>query len=494
MQLSKTDYINFLKHPAWMWLKKHEKALMADLESGSNPYIKAGKIFESFVEKNYPEGVTIGFNNYDEYLTMPHRTQTALSDPIVTTIFQSRFEKDSLTCVPDIVIKVRDNVVDLFEIKASSKVEPKHQYDLAFQKHVIELCGLRVENCKIILVNTNYVRLGEIDPEQLIVIEDVTNAVSLLKEETITNIDKALQTLHQSSCPDKNPSQLQFESLKNWMNIYRHFVTLPDDSIYNLNRLTVKQLQEFELEHISLITDLSDDQHLRKEQQVQVKVTKEDRILIDHDSISMFLDQLQFPLYFLDYETASSVIPPFDRTKPHQQVPFQFSLHILETPESELKHVGYLHSENSNPVEPLSKTLQSSIGEKGTVLVWYEGFEKERNNEMGKMYPEFENFYQTLNGRVVDLMLPFSCGWYADRRFFGSASIKKVLPVIVPELSYQSLKIQEGGTAQTTWMETFLEGKNQDHKEQILQDLDHYCTLDTLAMVKIYQFLIGLKQ
>jgi hypothetical protein len=491
MQLSKTDYITFLKHPAWMWLKKHAKETLAAIEIQSNTYAEGGELFETYAEKLFPEGITIGFNTYDEYVVQPERTREALQEPSAV-VFQGRFEKDSLTCVSDIVVHVTEHVVDLYEIKASTRVDPLHEYDLAFQKHILELCGYVVENCKLILVNTEYIRLGDIDPEQLVVITDVTNAVSQLSKQTSDQIEQALRVLHQPFCPDLNPTLLRFESLKHWMPIYRSLKTVPDESIYDLTRLSVKQLQEFEEHHIELLSEITDQVALRKEQQIQVQAVQSKKILIDIEKIKQFLDSCVFPLYFLDYETISSVIPPFDRVKPYQQVPFQYSLHILSSIDSQIEHTGYLHRESSNPVEQLSVSLKQHIGEQGTIFVWYEGFEKERNKEMAQMCPAYEHMYTTMNERIKDLMLPFSSGWYADARTHGSASIKKVLPVLLPDLSYENLTIKEGGTASRIWMETCVQGKYQDNKEQLFHDLDEYCTRDTYAMVKIYQFLTEL--
>jgi hypothetical protein len=156
---------------------------------------------------------------------------------------------------------------------------------------------------------------------------------------------------------------------------------------------------------------------------------------------------------------------------------------------ADVEHREYLHRENSDPSRPLVEQLMQDIGTEGTVLVWYEGFEKARNSELGDMLPEYKNAMEAINYRVVDLMLPFKNKWYDDPRFEGSASIKQVLPVLCPELSYKTLGIQEGGAAQRLWMEAVLDQKRADQKDQILDDLLEYCKLDTFAMVEIYSKL-----
>jgi hypothetical protein len=162
---------------------------------------------------------------------------------------------------------------------------------------------------------------------------------------------------------------------------------------------------------------------------------------------------------------------------------------MLSAPGAELEWHEYLHRDNSDPARPLAEQLIKDIGTKGSVLVWYEGFEKARNKELGDMLPEYKDAMEAINKRVVDLMTPFKQKWYDDPRFEGSASIKNVLPVLCPELSYKALGIQEGGSAQRLWMEAVLDGKRADQKEQILADLLEYCKLDTLAMVRIWQEL-----
>jgi hypothetical protein len=214
-----------------------------------------------------------------------------------------------------------------------------------------------------------------------------------------------------------------------------------------------------------------------------------DKRIIDKNKISEFIHNIKYPLYFFDYETFSSVIPPFDGIKPYQQVPFQYSLHILQDPNAQIQHKEYLHLEDTHPGLPLLQRLKEDIGDKGTVFVWYEKFEKGRNKELGEMFPEYGDFMQSVNNRIVDLMIPFSEGWFVDRDFFGSASIKKVLPVLVTELSYKEFAIQEGASAQRIWMETILDGKNSNTKNKILTDLIEYCKLDTLAMVQLYKVL-----
>ena len=186
----------------------------------------------------------------------------------------------------------------------------------------------------------------------------------------------------------------------------------------------------------------------------------------------------------------AAVVPYFDGHRPYQQIPSQYSLHILDSPDAELRHKEYLHRENSDPSLPIAQHLIEDIGDHGSIITWNMSFEKACNVTLGTINPEFADDMAAINDRVVDLMIPFKPknGWYSDPRFEGSASIKKVLPVVVPSLSYKTLGIQNGGAAQSLWMQAVLDG-TRDDKENILDDLLKYCSLDTLAMVEIYNVL-----
>ena len=489
MQISKSDYMLFLKHPAWLWLKKHDKSKLPHVDEETRAIFAAGNLFESYAEQLFPSGVRRSFTDYDEYLSLPTRTQKALDEGAVT-IFQGRFEYQQLTFICDVITKVGDKEVDLYEIKSSTKVKPEHVDDLAFQTVVLEACGYGVRKIAVIHVNGDYVRHGNINSKEITAISDITAKVIEKREETKANIKKALQVIASSKIPDISPSFARMGSLADWIEIYQGLTTVDPESIYDLVSIGASKIGRLEELKIKRLIDIQDEFPLTDKQRLQVQATRQGREIVNKSAVKKFLNKLVFPLYFLDYETLSSVIPYFDGLSPYQDVPFQYSLHVLEKPDGEIKHKMYLHKENSNPAEALSQSLKSDIGIKGSILVWNEGFEKNCNESLGRLLPKFKSFYKRLNSRIVDLMTPFSSDWYVHKDFHGSASLKKVLPVLVTELSYDELGIYEGNMAQRLWMEAVLDGKRDDSKEQILNDLEAYCKLDTLAMVEIYKQLL----
>jgi hypothetical protein len=489
MQISKSEYMMYLKHPAWLWLKKHDKNKLPPVDDDTQAMFDAGFLFESYAEQLFPNATRLGFENYAEYKTLTARTEAAIRSG-AETIIQGRFEAGEITCICDVLVRVGDKKFDLYEIKSSTQAKSEHEIDLAFQVAVIEGAGYQVGKISVVHVNNQFVRNGEVKAEDLAMTVEITDKVRSLAERTARNIGAALAVANSPKCPDLSPGHTRMGAFGEWLGIYKTLAEVDEYSIYHLCSPGYVDMRQLEKMGIEKIADIPEDFELSEKQRNQVKATKTGEVFIDKAKIKKFLSGLKFPLYFLDYETLSSVVPYFDGLGPYKQLPFQYSLHVLETPESELKHYEYLHSDNTNPVTPLSETLKSQIGDKGTVLVWFQGFEKSCNELMGLMAPEYKDFYAEVNARVEDLMTPFSTSAYVHKDFFGSASIKKVLPVLIPELSYKDLDIHAGGAAQRLWMESVLEGKRADEKEKILADLLKYCELDTLAMVRIYQYLV----
>jgi len=493
--LSKSDYMFFLRHPAWLWIKKYQKDKLPIIDESLQALFDEGKLFESYANKLFPNAVKLGFDKYNEYLTLPDRTIEAIKNN-VDVILQGRLEFEGKTCIFDVLQKVGDKEFNLIEIKASTKAKPEHEYDLAFQLMVLEKCGYSVRNIFVIHVNNEYVRKGEIDTKGITSQTDVTQKVKSLREVTEEQVSLAYEVLASEKCPDMSPRYVNkcevpgVNWFSEWLDIYKGL--RPNDDPYNIYELSypsAEQIGKLEDAGITIIADIPQDFALRDKQLVQIITTKENKRIIIKDKIKSFIETFKYPLYFLDYETYSSVIPQFDGGSPYKDYPFQYSLHLIESPGSEIKHFEYLHDQNTNPIPGLLKKLKEDIGDTGTILAWNMSYEKGCNDRMAALYPEYADFLIQINERINDLMIPFSNMWFFDKDFFGSASIKKVLPVVVPELGYKEMDVGDGLTARRTWTQIVLEDRNQSNRKNILDNLSKYCTLDTFAMVRILEEL-----
>lgn len=114
---------------------------------------------------------------------------------------------------------------------------------------------------------------------------------------------------------------------------------------------------------------------------------------------------------------------------------------------------------------------------------------QQRNKKLAQLHPDCAKFLENINEGMFDLRNIFSENNYVDSAFKGSSSIKNVLPVIVPELTYKSLNISKGDQASERWEKMISSYTPKEEKKQIEKDLREYCKMDTWAMVKIYEFL-----
>lgn len=495
MILSKSNYLLYLKHPAWLWLEKHEKDKLPEVDDDTQAIFDAGNLFEEYAEQLFPGALKLGYKtevgafDFAKYQALPELTKDALMGEH-TVLLQGRVEVDGLTCIFDVLERTAMGTFNLYEIKSSTEAKPEHEHDLAFQTLVLEKAELTIENVYVIHVNTAYVRRGGIDPQEITDTTEVTSAVRSRLAETSVEVEKAKAVLAMLEMPDPSPRFARNGAFREWLYIYEElFVTDHEDSIYTVPAFGARKIGELEDLGITKISQIPDELSLSPKLTALVQAARSNTRLINHEAIQTFVNRVVYPIYFLDYETFSSVIPPFDGTRPYQQIPFQYSLHVLESPTAELVHKEFLHTEATLPVRALLEQMTRDIGPDGTVLVWHKSFEMGRNMLMAEMEPDFNAFLYNLNDRIIDLKEPFSEQWFVDRGFRASASIKDVLPVLVPELSYKDLNVRGGATAQRIWMQTVFDGKHPEQKAEIMEDLRKYCERDTLAMVKIWEVL-----
>ena len=186
----------------------------------------------------------------------------------------------------------------------------------------------------------------------------------------------------------------------------------------------------------------------------------------------------------MDFETINPAVPKYNGSRPYQQVVFQYSLHIKETPTSKNKHREYLAEPNLDPRIGFIERLIQDCGDKGDIMVYNIGFEKRKLNDLIEFFPENTNKLRGIINRLKDLMIPFQKKWYYTPEMKGSYSIKAVLPALIPELSYNDLDIKEGNTASNTFL-SMINGTFVGDEEKIRNQLMEYCKRDTLAMIKI---------
>ena len=401
-------------------------------------------------------------------------------------IYEAAFLFDGVLVIADIMVR-RGGRWKIYEVKSSTALKDVYIPDAAVQYYVISNSGLDIADVSIIYINNQYTRQGELEADKLFTIESVKDQVIEMQASVKDNIKSFKKLLAQKNIPQmdigpqcSNPYACSFTGYC-WKDI-------PQNSVFSIAGMTSKKKFALYNDGIVTLEDIPDDAPLNDSQWLQVESYKNRTFHIDKKAVADFIKSLSYPLYFLDFETFNPAVPLFNNSRPYQQITFQYSLHYKETPISDPLHFEFLADASGDPRIPFIEKLLKDIGKKGDIVVYNKPFESTRLKELARDFPVYADRIEAVLLRIKDLMIPFRQKQYYTPEMNGSYSIKAVLPALVPEMSYSTLEIGEGGTASRAFESLYFENDG-TRKNEIRRHLLEYCGTDTLAMVKIYQVL-----
>lgn len=438
---------------------------------------RAGNEVGLLAQQLYPGGVEVPF----EGLSVAEQTaQTeALMADGAKVIYEASFAFAGIFVKVDLLVRDGDGW-QIHEVKMATSVKEVNLNDVAIQYYVLTQCGLTITEAYLVFINNQYVRQGQIDVQQLFTGEDVLEA-ALERQAGLPQTIEDLRTALAGSEPlidigphCNNPYTCDFIPYC-WQHI-------PENSIFDLKGRGINKFDYYD-QGLIRFEDLSLDA-LNAAQRLQVEATLTEQDAINTAGVKDFLDSIWYPLYHLDFETFSTPIPKFDFSRPYQQVPFQFSLHVQSTAGAEPQHFEYLVQPGIDPRRDLIEQLLALIPADGCILTYNQAFEKGVLRNLAELFPDL---LEPINARlenVRDLMIPFRKRDIYRWPMRGSYSIKEVLPAMVPDLSYKGLAIADGMAAMQAYHE-MCELEPGAELARLRKAMLEYCALDTLAMVKI---------
>lgn len=405
--------------------------------------------------------------------------------------FQVVFEAGGCHARADAVRRLADGRIEIIEVKSSSSVANgghDHRIDAAFQVVVAHRSGFDVAGVTIIHANPGYVRFGEVVAENALVEADLSADVFALLDDVQVEIDAALDLLSQASIDETGCGCRHHGSIDRRCAAFAHLNPDVDErSAHLLPRISAARLQKLDQEN-RLSIDAVGESDVTAAQLSVLRALKSGHAVIDRAAIAAFLADVQYPIFYYDYEAFGSAIPLSDGMSPHAQIPFQFSAHV-EQADGSTEHIEFLASRQGQHGE-LLQALGAALPSLGSVISWNAPYEKGCNRRLAALLPEHSAFLEDIDARTIDLMVPFKAA-YVHPAFKGSTSIKKVLPVICPDLSYSGFEVSDGAAAMEAWS-TMIGATDPDERAEIARSLREYCGLDSWAMVRVMQFLRGL--
>jgi Domain of unknown function(DUF2779) len=490
--VSKTDYVLWRECAKNAWLKLHKPDVYyaTELTEFEQSVIDAGIEVEGVARRLFTDGALVTGSK-----TEAQQKTAELLTANTRTLFQPVFEKDGLLAAID-VLQFEDQTggFSIYEIKSSTRAQEEHLYDLAFQVVLLRKYGLKVSRAFVVHLNSNYARQGDLDLGHLFLFVDMTSRVDQISDSITKELDQARAYLLAEAEP-KGPCSCIYKGRSRHCSTFQYSnPDVPEYGIHDIARLgsSPKRLKELMDAGILTLDNVPPDVKLSDAQKVQLRVYRSGETAIDKGAIARELKELSFPLHFIDYETYPAALPQFDQFSPYDHIPLQYSVHIVGSPGEEPIHCDFLHSGRTNPSTPFLHSLQKHVGSFGAIIVWNKAFESQVNDRIAHRLPEARSYLADVNDRLYDLKDIFAKQYFVHRSFCGKVSIKSVLPILAPHLSYSTLAIQNGATAAMAWSEMLSGELSEKECADLCGKLRDYCALDSYGMYAIWRALVGL--
>ena len=529
-RLSKSRYTLFSQCPKALWLRTY-KPDEAEVNEGLEARFEQGNVVGDLAMEllgDFKEVTTKNENGSLDLQKMIELTQQYM-DEGVENICEASFSyvqehrvenitkidsdepflkswKESHYCAVDILRKEKGGWA-IYEVKSTSfpmfnekqtKLE-KYAPDIAYQKWVLDHCGINVTGTYLVCLNSDYVREGDLDLKQLFVIKDMKELVENEYLKVPARVKQAMKVINDENEPDTDLSEHCNKPYHCGFWTYcKNYHGVPTPSVFEVYGGSNKSKGEdrffmprkLELYRAGKTSfEAIKNEPLGHVQRLQVEGKK----YIDKVGIQQFLSTLSYPLYFLDFETMQDPIPQFDGAKVYAQITFQYSLHIKRDEASPYEHKEFLAESNGkDPRRALAEQLCKDIPKDVCTLAYNMVFERGRIKELAALYPDLSDHLLNIEANIKDLLDPFQAGCYYLPAMGGSFSIKSVLPALFPddpELNYHNLdeRVQNGGDAMTIFPR--IKDMEPDEAKACRQALKEYCKLDTWAMVKVWEKL-----
>jgi hypothetical protein len=445
--ISKSSFIRGMQCPKSLWLHLNQPDERDETSDAQQQIFDTGHKIGFLAQQHFPGGIDASRGEHAQVAEAIAYTAELISNG-ATVIYEAAFSDGETLCYMDVLVKESDGWA-AYEVKASTRVKDYQVNDVAFQYYVITRSGLPLKRVSLVYVNNQYIRRGELDIQQLFTIENMTARILPMQAAIHGRLYSLMDMLETGMMPEismgpqcGNPFPCDF------LEFCRQCSTGEgnDDKSRPANR--------------------------------------------DQDALDEFLDELEYPLYFMDFETIQFAVPLYDKSRPYQQIPFQYSLHVRKTKDGAVEHYEFLGTPPDDPRPVFIDTLLTVLGEIGSIIVWNQAFENTRLREIARDFPEYAARIDSLFERVADLMVPFRRKHLCTPEMNGSYSLKAVLPALIPDLSYACLEIQEGGTASITYESLYWDEDSESIRVK-RENLLEYCKMDTLSMVRLLEMLFA---
>ena len=482
MRISKSKFVAGVQCLKRLYLEVHQPELAGEPDESSKLVLEQGHQVGLLAQKAFPGGVSVK-SNYVELETALEVTRELLSKPELPAIFEATLEHGGVLVRADVLTRSGRAQHSLIEVKSATSVKPHHRYDVAIQKHVLTGAGVEVKQASVMHLNRGYVYDGkEYEIAKLFTIAPIKSDDAISDGEVSDRLKEQFRILNRKTPPDIAPgSQCSNPFLCEFFNHCNP--ELPDDHIRFLPRIGKKKIEQLAAAGITSIKKIPTKFPLTERQRRAADCVKSGEPFIS-PKLKNELDDLKYPLCFMDFETLYPALPRFAKMAPYDHVPFQWSVHRQEMPGAAWKHFEFLSEDTSDPRVPFIESLCKAVAGAGSIVVYNESFEYSRLDDLARWLPKYEPAIEKIKSKIWDLHRVVRRHVYHPA-FAGSFSLKFVLPAFLPDMAYDNLEVAEGTSAGIAWEKFIAPATPLAEKNRLKKALLEYCGHDTFAMAKL---------
>lgn len=484
--LSKSKIAAFEQCPKRLWLEVHRPEL-GIVDADTKTRFAAGHEVGEIACQLYSAGIMIEAE--PDIRAALERTAELLTLEPPHPLFEATFERYGVIVRVDLMIPAEDGGWHIAEVKSTTGAKQYQLSDLATQIWVIEGSGIKVASANIRHIDREFIYMGEGDYRGLLkdsMQNEAIGPIVLTRAEVVALARSTLEGPEPERetgphCTD--PFTCQFQD---YCNRGRDLPAWPISILPNTGASLAQKWAEQGIVELTALRedDLASPLHRRIH-----RSTSTGEVFHDVEAARAATAHWQAPRVYLDFETIAFAAPRWRGTRPYEQVPFQFSVHV-EDQLGGIVHREFLDLSGGDPSRACAEALVQAVPKDGVLIAYNASFERECIRRLAQLFPDLAPDLFSMANRLVDLLpVAKNCWYHPDQR--GSWSIKAVLPTIAPELGYENLAVADGSAAQLAYAEATNPATEQARRAELDQALRAYCERDTAAMVAVFRRLIG---
>lgn len=484
--LSKSSLIRGIQCSKALYLYKYHYDLKDPVSKVQQDKFDRGHRVGKLAQSLFPGGKDCTPPNAFSYDQSIAATK-ALIQAKYPVIYEAAFKFQGILVALDILV-YRDGKWYGYEVKSSLRISKTYLQDVSIQYHVIQNCGIELQDIFVVHINGDYVlKNDQLDLNDLFKIVSIKDQVNDLQPEIEASIQRARSVLSLESVPEVETGAHCFKPYPcDYLGTC--WKGKEKNPIFSLSGASLVDKVQWVKSGISNFSDLPTEFLSSSRMKAQMEANKTQSSYIQKEEFLHFMDGIQYPLFFFDIEAYQPAIPVFNGTTPFQAIPFLFSLHYKASKDAPLEAYEYITYPGEDGREKFLKEFIRFTNHPGQILVFNTLLEKGILYQLGKLYPAYAKEVKDRMHRMVDLEMPFKKDWFYHHNMQGGYSMKSILPALVENMSYNNMNVKDGVDAMVIYQQLIFE-TDENKKTKVLNDLISYCRMDTLGLVYVYEEL-----